>query len=197
MYTKSFFLLLLILAQNASALQEKSEPSKEAQKGAKEKDTTTRSSSNGQFPVEHTSADGKFSICFPGKPLNLKQSYATPVGTIDAKITVYNGKNDSFAIVVSDYPDGHMRANGLDKVLASAKEGTAKEVTGSVTAEEPYAVGKYKGQQFIVADEGNGKQLHVRQLIVGDRLYQILVGNSADNSDDELVMPFMNTFKLL
>lgn len=151
---------------------------------------------DGPLPFLFTPEDEKFSIRFPSKPLELKQSYPTAVGTIEAKVTVYNARNETFAIFFSDYPDGHMRANGLDKILATAKEGAAKDIEGTVAAEKPYQLDKYRGQDFVISTKDEGKQLHVRQIIVGDRLYQLMVGNSVDLTDDSLVAPFMDSFQL-
>ena len=184
--TITFYLVAIACVSNSKA-QEKTAASEKA---------TDKKVDVVAFPFEFTAKDKKFSIRFPAKPAELKQSHKTGVGTIDAKIAIYNAKNESYAVVVSDFPDGHMRANGLDQVLTTAKQGTLKEVSGKLTGEKPFEMDKYKGQDFVISIDDGGKQLHIRQMIVGDRLYQIMVGNSADNSDDSLVEPYMNSFKL-
>jgi len=131
-------------------------------------------------PFELKSKDGKFTVTFPGKPMETTQK--VPLKGTDKQIVVTNnvvevGKSAAYIVAYNDYPSGVLAADGK-KVLEGVRDGNmGKDAEIVEDKAGTFGDAKLPMREFTFTKN----KLHFRNKLIldGNRLYQIMI--VADN----------------
>ena len=146
--------------------------------------------------VKHSSAEGKYSVEFPAKPMESIQVVDSPIGKLKMHIAAVEAKKDLGCMVIyNDYPEVVGKENP-QALLQRVREGT-KGSSGKVLEDKEITYGKDKlpGRAYLL-DKG-GSFTRVRAYLNGKRLYQvIIVGANKDEVASKVADNFMESFQI-
>lgn len=149
-------------------------------------------------PYELKSKDGKFTVTFPGKPMESVQK--VPLKGTDKQIVVTNnvvevGKGAAYIVAYNDYPAGILAADGK-KVLEGVRDGNmGKDAELVEDKVGTFGDAKLPMREFTFTKN----KLHFRNKLIldGNRLYQVMI--VADNEKEltsETAKKYYESFSL-
>jgi hypothetical protein len=142
----------------------------------------------------YTSADGHFSVQFPGTPTQGSQDVALPGGQSMTIYQIqYQAGNISYAVAYCDYPPPY---GGTDPqaTLASVRDAVVKGEKGTLSSDDAISLNGVPGRAYSFTDpSGNTTTIH--EFLSGQRLFQVLVtvGSGADATG---VNDFLSSFSI-
>jgi hypothetical protein len=147
---------------------------------------------------EYKSADGHYTILFPNAPeVTNKQIEHKRYGRADLCKAYLLDKRAKREYVCShcDYKV-FFTGDPYQYVVDSQKDLVGHEMT--IDSAEKFIVGKYEGTDVSASNRTKKIYLRARYLLVGQRLYQLLVGGpSPELLHEEQTERFLNSFRLL
>ena len=157
--------------------------------------------------VESNSEEGKYSISFPKTPTERISQVETIFGPIAMKFKGYQdntGIDDNLMYGVSfmDYPSDKISSEKLDSLKISefftnSINGTMQAIQGSNLVVEIIKFKNYPGRKFRMSLK-NGMVLYVSQIyLVKNRVYMLQVITKVDNSFNNSINKFLNSFELI
>jgi hypothetical protein len=138
--------------------------------------------------------DGSFVASFPFEPTKSIKTMITADGSTD--VTFYNATDNQmvYTVAVSEYAADHIQEVGPAKFLDTARDGAVANTHGKLQSETPVDVKGNPGRDIKIAATGGKGMFRCKLILVGNRLYQIIVASpDADSSD---VKRFLNSFSL-
>jgi hypothetical protein len=141
-----------------------------------------------------SSKEWGFSATFPGQSKMSAQPIQTEVGKVTLVTYISENETQAFMVAVNDYPnDTNISYNG-------AIEGFASGVKGTLRNRVPYKLGNVSGFDFLVdgpstASTQKTTVFHVRDFIVGSRMYQIGYTGPMGTEQSVAALRFLNSFK--
>lgn len=146
---------------------------------------------------ELTSADGRFSVDFPGTPKQVKDPRQTKFGKVEAQLVILSVSNKVFyGVAYLDYPASVLKAHGADELLDDAIDSAVKGVKGArIESKENVTQNGSPGRQLVLTAPGN-LQLTMKMFLVKNRLYQVIA--SVGKGEEKIADPkrFLDSFKL-
>lgn len=142
----------------------------------------------------YTSDDGKFRAKLFPDPKVESSKIATPAGVVPlTTVRSEAGRGLAFGVTVADYPDA---VQDLDPkaILDGVRDGL-KGPDGKVVSDDAVKVGGLPGREITIAAGKN--RVRVRLLLVGSRLYQVLVTGSETLATSKAADVFLDSFELL
>lgn len=143
----------------------------------------------------YTSADGRFSIMFPGaptlstEPITLKNNEVVKLYEISAEA---DGGNTSYIVMYNDYAPDVITGPPQD-LLKRTRDGAVAGKT--LLTDTEIELGGVPGRAYTATD-ADGWQYDVHEFLSGVRFYQLIIttakGHTATQRD-----AFMNSFKIL
>jgi hypothetical protein len=151
---------------------------------------------------EYSSAEGRFSILFPGTPKEEVQSVDIQGGQF--KIHILNLKALSeYGVIYADYPIPVGDSNVAKQVLDSGAKGAVAEVRSELLSMTDISIDGLPGR-LLREKLPNGNILKVKMYLVGKRLYQIAVTmpgvdttSDMGKSYEQFADKFLDSFKLI
>jgi TonB family protein len=150
---------------------------------------------------EYASAEGRFSILFPGTPKAEVQSVEIQGGQF--QIHVHRLKAISeYGVIYADYPVPVDDPNVAKQVLDEGVKGAVAEVGAAILSVTEISLNGYPGRSFK-EKLPNGSILKGKMYLVGRRMYQIAVTlpkpdatPDGGKADEQLADKFLDSFKL-
>ena len=148
----------------------------------------------------YTSADGSYSVVFPGKPTEKSVTTPTPIGPITTVFARYStawGRRE-YATTSARYPIDSSRYN-VEKGLDGARDGGARNINATVTHETKI---DYKGipRRECEMTVPSGVKVRARMYIDNSGaqpiLYEATVADAGGNASAPDVISFLDSMKL-
>jgi len=167
--------------------------------GCKQKDNDSQSRSPAPA-INHwkrfSSADGNFSVLFPGTPQEKRQTERTPIGEIELHCFIVEAdRQTAYGVNYSDIPQS---ANLRDpqKFFDRSQALTAGE-KGKILFQQEIKLGNSPGREFKFSKGGKSNYSgRVRLFLVGHRLYELVAIYLTINPHPVEREAFFNSFSL-
>ena len=147
----------------------------------------------------YTSTDGQFSASFPGKPTESSQTANTELGEIVNYFVKHENGSTQYMVSYADYPADTMTGSDPKAVVADSFEKTFESSpdVNKVVSKSEITVDGYPGMEGEL-EYTSGNYVWYRQVLVGDRMYQLLATTLTSNKDDlaDEAQKFHESFKL-
>jgi TM2 domain-containing membrane protein YozV/Tfp pilus assembly protein PilE len=148
-----------------------------------------------------TSAEGYFSISFPGEPTESSQEISSEIGPMTIVMYAYENRNGVYLASYSDYPEEIIEQSDPNDLLNGAQSGAVGNVNGQLVSSKDIDIGTYPGKEIVfkipkskrVPPGGIGK---AHFYLVDNRLYQILSIEGGANVS-AAANQFLDSFELL
>lgn len=142
----------------------------------------------------HTSADGKFSVAFPGQPRETPKTAATAVGEVQVNVFTYaNADGNAFMVSYSDFPAAATKPDNHKTLFDGVRDGI-KGRDGKVAAgEKDFKLGELPGREFVV--EKGKTRIKMRVVVSGNRVYQVAAIGTEKFANDEGTK-FLDSFSI-
>jgi hypothetical protein len=149
---------------------------------------------NGTIAQPYTSADGRYSVQFPGTPS--ESSSQISLGT-SGSTTLYQANLDhgsvSYLVAWCDYPAGYLESDP-QTALAGFRDNIVKAEKGTLASDDAIDLNGVPGRAFSFTGQ-DGSTYSVHDFLSGQRLYQVVVtagsGSTAAGADE-----FLNSFRV-
>jgi hypothetical protein len=142
------------------------------------------------------SEDGKFKVCFGGKPTVSAQKVPTEVGDIEVHMFIYEkSATEIYLVGYSDYPSELISQSNQSEVIKGAQTGVVSELKAKITEEKNVRVAGNDGIWF----RANSDQYFItyKLFLSKNRLYQLGMVRDGSHVTDLAVRGFMDTFELV
>ena len=140
------------------------------------------------------SADWGFSAAFPCQAQIKTKPINTDAGNVTMVYYICQNGGSGYYVALGDYPKGFVISP--DETLASAAQGAAQNVNGTIRSMVPYPIGNIPGRELLVDVTSSSAVAHVRIFVVGDRLYQVGVLGRTGSERSQAWLDFLNSFTL-
>jgi hypothetical protein len=141
------------------------------------------------------SVEGSFSVLFPNKVSETKETVNTAAGPILMHQFESKAKYHEFIVVYSDYPEGILKVSNSDKILNGARDGSIKNIQGTLLSETFITLNGYPGRELRI--EGPQKIiLESRIILANQRLYQIIAVCQPEHSFDSIVSKVLKSLEI-
>ena len=153
--------------------------------------------------TEFTSTEDGFAVSFPTPPETQTQDNQYDFGKVTIRAYTSNPRhNVVWRVATHSYPDGFASRMDPKKLLATMRDGMAKNVSGKPEDIEDISLDDHPGQEFRVrsTDPLTSKPLtiKVRLYAVDDRVYQLsLIAPDNDASLEDEASQFFQSFRLV
>jgi hypothetical protein len=144
----------------------------------------------------YTAPDGAFSIELPSKPtVELSQAPLEGGGTMTFHLVNSTSKgNRAYSCSYAELEN--VGEKSPDQVLESARDGSLRNVQGTLIAQNQLMVQGFPGLQFQAHVRGNAL-MDSRLVLVGKRLYMLIaVAAAGEGSEPKTVQRMFESFKL-
>lgn len=130
---------------------------------------------------EFTASKDEFKAFFPGKPIEREMPAAKDAKIKSAYYWAHNAGAD-FSIVITNYPYVVQDLETLNLAYENLRAYFAQLPNQKLESFRNTATGKYQGRELVVEDKKNNLLMRIRVYIVGQRVYQLIVSASAENT---------------
>jgi hypothetical protein len=133
---------------------------------------------------DYASKEGKFSVRFPGKPKETKQTTKSQIGEVEVYTTAYV-TNDGVVYMVSysDLPASATKPENLSTLFDGVREG-AKDKDGLVRRDDSIEFGPNKLPAHELYLRKGDQLLKLKAIVRDNRLYQVwVVGKYVDKEE--------------
>jgi hypothetical protein len=147
--------------------------------------------------VPYTSKDGRFSVVFPKKPdVGVRDAQT---GGVKRKVTsaLASKGSDEFGVTYSDFPSSFLADGGI-KVLEKVRDTVVGDVKATLVSSNETTIGKNPALD-VVANVPSGAtkgEYHAKFILVGTRIYEVLVIRNDPKANDTLMRDFFDSFEL-
>lgn len=142
----------------------------------------------------YTAPDRSFSIELPDKP----SEEATQIPTEDggtAVLHLVNVKPNKHSVFSCVYPNRETpREKAADQILHSVLEGSMRKIQGTVLSQKEITVQGNPGLE-IRASARNNSAVDARLIVVGSRLYMIMIVDTEQSNDAKAVRRVFQSFR--
>ena len=172
-------------------------------KGVAEKPSPPAHKHESQAWKEFSSAEGRFSILFPGTPKSETITENTKLGPVDLRMFYLDTAVAAYMVAYADIPVDPTSHDDVKRLLDAGRDKLLANKQRRLISEREITIGDYLGRELIVGDEeGITKS---RNYIVKQRLYQVLIEMPDDRNDSPEISKmheatrdkFLDSFKLL
>lgn len=145
---------------------------------------------------QYSSAAGRFSVGFPNKP----QTSEDKMNANGIPTTVHTFAADlgarAFIVSYNDYPMKALAGSDPRDLLVGAEKGALNNVQGKLIDDQAFKFGNYHARSYAVKVQGD-HVVRANMIMVGNRLYQILVVVPTAEADSADVKKFFGSFELM
>lgn len=142
-------------------------------------------------------SDGSFTVLMPSSPQETS-TYATSMayGKVKANMLTLTKGQLCYSVSWVDYPEGTQRNPKTALSLDDTRNGIIEGLQGSLLGEEHVQIQGFPGRKFRIQPAAPQATVLMKILVVGDRLYQILVTCPKEKSFSPAISKFFDSFKL-
>lgn len=145
--------------------------------------------------AQSTYKDAKFTINFPGRPVEKEQDVETAVGLVTMYSLMYEGYNAAYMLAYIDYPARLVKDTAAKtEHLNNAKGGFINNFGAKITFERKISIQGHPGIYYKA--QGNGTYIVMKSYLVVNRLYQIGIMRQDRFATPKEVNDFIGTFTL-
>ena len=143
----------------------------------------------------YTALDRSFSIELPDKPSEETTQIPTEDGgtAVVHLVSVKPNKHSVFSCAYTNRDTPEEKT--ADRILHSALEGSMRKIQGKVVSQKEITVQGNPGLE-IRASARNNSTVDARLIVVGSRLYMIMIVDTEQSNDDKAVRRVFQSFKL-
>jgi hypothetical protein len=142
---------------------------------------------------EYYSADGRFSVLFPGEPEESLQSVRTAVGQINLVMLTAGSKTSAFVVGYADYPRNVVESSDPEEMLDGARDGAVGNVGGRLTDETTLDFHGHPAREIRV-EVAKKTSIRARVILIENRLYQVMVVSKSARILDGKGSEFFDSF---
>lgn len=142
---------------------------------------------------KYKSKDGKYTVSFPA---DAKVTTKTQeAGGVSMKFAQVEQKDKAYIVMYMDLPEA-VKDVPVKNLLDNAEKGSVKETKGKLLDSKDIEFGKkkYPGREFVV--EKDGSKIRSRIIVVGIRVYVVVVGGPKDYATGKEGDSFLDSFEL-
>lgn len=152
---------------------------------------------------EFSSAEGRFSILFPGTPKSLTTTENSKLGPVDMRMFYLETSAANYMVAFADIPVNPTSPDEVKILLDGGRNRLLANKQRRLISESEITIGDHLGRELIVEDvDGITK---ARYYLVKQRLYQVFIVMPDDrNASPEIIKMheatksrFLDSFKLL
>lgn len=145
---------------------------------------------------EFRSSEGKFSVLMPGRPTKQIRSVKTPSGALDAHMFLVEQGNVAYMVAYSDYPAIVIQDRPAKLILDGARSGAVRNAQGKLVGESQISLDGHQGRELDIETTEGKTVIKARIVLVGHRLYQVMVLTRKEQASSEEVKKFLDSFTL-
>jgi hypothetical protein len=143
---------------------------------------------------EYRSEAGRYRVLMPGAPSLSTQPVTMPDGrTVELLQAGFETPAAAFLATYVDYPADVVRGQAPDAFLKTARDGSAKG--HKLRSDRGVKVGGYAAREYVIL-RANGIVIITRSVLVGSRLYQIIVARNEGDDKHPDTRKFLDSFTL-
>jgi hypothetical protein len=139
--------------------------------------------------------DGSFQASFPLEPTKSIKTMDTAGGQTDVTFYSASEKQQTYSVTVAEYSADHIKEIGPSAFLDEARDGAIANTKGKLVSERSFDLKGNPGRE-IRLNVGSSSSFRCRLILVGSRLYQVIVAGPADQGDASPVKRFLDGFSL-
>ena len=140
------------------------------------------------------SQDGGFSASFPLEPSRHSVEIDTVFGP--ATLTVFAADADVNAFFVSYYEIPAKLHLSPAAILDAERDRGLDNTKSSLVSDEPFVAAGFSGRA-LMATHPSGNRIRIRNLLIGNRLYSLMVATSPDAASNDVATRFFESFVVL
>ena len=137
--------------------------------------------------------DGRFTVLMPGKPKQEKNTIDTALGKIDLIMYMAGSRKISCIAGFCDYPQKYIDSTDPQKMLDGARDGAVANVKGRLVSETKVSFNSKPARQFVIEVPNRGF-ITARIILVGPRMYQLMLIAPTNQGHEEDISRFFNSF---
>lgn len=145
---------------------------------------------------EYRSGKGGYSVEVPGRMKESSDSVSTPAGNITFNTAMVERRSSAYCAAYSDFPEFAVRGRDPKDLLNGARDGALRNIDGKLEKESWIKVDGNPGLEITFKSPKKKIKAKARLILVKNRLYQILAGQSESSYSETDVDKFLNSFKL-
>lgn len=143
---------------------------------------------------EYRSEAGRYRILMPGVPSPSTQPVAMQDGrSVQLVQAGFETSSAAFLGTHVDYPADVVRGHVPDNFLKTVRDGSAKGHT--LRSDRSLKVGGYAAREYVIL-RANGIIIITRSVLVGSRLYQLIVARNEGDDKHPDTRKFLDSFAL-
>lgn len=137
--------------------------------------------------------DGRFTVLLPGKPERQNNSIDTAVGKIDLVMYMAGSRKAGCVAGYCDYPQQYINSTDPQKLLEGARDGAVANVNGRLVSETQVDFHSKPARQFVI-EVPNKAFVTARVILIGPRLYQLMLIAPTNQGHEEDISRFFDSF---
>jgi hypothetical protein len=149
--------------------------------------------------TESRSPAGGFRVLFPSAPAHEVTEVPTRIGPIQMQRWFFEVGPNVYQLIYADYPEAYVKSTSADAMLDSALAQMRESVKPGSSFESviPITMAGHPGREHV--QDVDGFTMKGRSVLVGTRLYQVLVGVPSDRRAASLadIDRFLDSFALI
>jgi hypothetical protein len=147
----------------------------------------------------YTSQEGHFQVTMPGSPKKDVESVNTLIGKVDLYLFTVEADDFGYIVGYGDYPSSFVNSGNVEAMLDGARDGAVSNVNGKLVGERRIKVQGFPGRDLWVEATIGGEvgMAQMRIVLVGNRLYQVLVAGPKERFAEGQAEKCLNSFKVI
>ncbi len=146
-----------------------------------------------------TSNEGRFTISFPGRPDESVSTQKSPLGDMVLHVFKAARENDreAYTLIYYDYPPDAIKSTDSEKIFDAAQQGGLDATHGKLVKKTDIPKSDKAPATRDLEIEIQGITNYARMILVGNRLYVIMVVPSGGQGAADRARAFLDSFKLV
>jgi hypothetical protein len=144
-----------------------------------------------------SSREGRFTISFPGTPEQSTTTLKSPIGDMVLQVFKVARNNDkvAYTLIYYDYPPEAIKSTDPEKIFDAAQQGGLDATHGKVIKTTDIVKTDKAPASRDLEIEIQGTTTYARMILVGNRLYVIMVIPPATQGAADHARAFLDSFK--
>ena len=152
----------------------------------------------GQQPwLRMESKGGRFAVSMPGRPTDSTKHVNASYGPVEVHISAVSLGDTAFVVMYSDYPSEYLKAQDSKAILDDARDGAVANTQGTLLSELLITRDGNPGRDIKISVAEGKATSQDRLVLVGRRLYQLIVVTTVSRSNSPAIERFRDSFELL
>jgi hypothetical protein len=143
-----------------------------------------------------TPADRSFHASFPFEPTKSMRTVTTAMGESDVTFYTATDSQIAYSVTVGEYSAEQIARVGAKGFLDEARNGAIANTHGKMTSETSFDVKGNPGREVAISVSGGKSSFRCRLILVGNRLFQVIVAGPSNEADGRSARRFLDSFSL-